>query len=141
MWLGARGLLRAGASQAEVCRGPVPAQAVSGPCADAGRGHAPSAGQPCTRPLPAQVEARSGPSPGPSLRRLGAARLPALAKLVRLVPGLQCEVGFPLCLALMGFCELLGWLHLFTWVTRGQAHISAEFKVREPGRLSRSGLA
>lgn len=39
LWLGARGL-RAGASRAEVCPGPVPAQAVSGPCADAGRGHA-----------------------------------------------------------------------------------------------------
>lgn len=88
MWLGARGLLRAGASQAEVCPGPVPAQAVSEALVLM---HAEAMPRPPVSrvpgPFPAQVEARSGPglhqaaalpSPGPSLRRLAAVCLPAL---------------------------------------------------------------
>lgn len=47
---------------------------------------------------------------------------------------------FAFVFAFMGFCELLGWLHLLTQVSRGQAQISAEFEVREPQRLSGSGL-
>ena len=105
---------------------------------------APWTTQVCTRPLPGAGRGQvrpwppSGRSPAQSWAESPPSRcsLPTgLAKSVRLVPGLQCQAGFPLCLAFMGFCELLGWLHLLIRVTRGQAHISVEFKVRDPGTV------
>ena len=92
-----------------------------GPCAHAGRGRVLGrvSSPPAAAPAYQALQSRLGASQGYSAKQVSI---------------------FAFVFAFMGFCELLGWLHLLTQVSRGQAQIPAEFEVREPQRLSGSGL-